>query len=95
MDARAIDASLSVAADMGLPDLFVIETQFRRAMLVAELDFVTSLATGIRKGELGGTSGWRRLHEVQAAGVSFDEITRDPVKYLGEEGRALLPNPQN
>jgi DNA-binding PadR family transcriptional regulator len=95
MELRAIDASLSVSADMGLADLFVIETQLRRAMLVAEFDFVTTLADAIRKSELGGTSSWRRLHEVQATGVSFEEITRDPVKYLGEEARALQPERQN
>jgi DNA-binding PadR family transcriptional regulator len=90
-DLRALDASLSVAADMELPELFVIESQFRRAMLVAELDFVTSLAVDIRKDELGGTSGWRRMHELQASGVTFEEITKDPVAYLGEEARALQP----
>jgi hypothetical protein len=92
---RALDASLSVAGDMGLADLFVVESQFRRAMLAAELDFVTTLATGIRKGEFSGTAGWRRIHELIADGVTFEQITADPVKYLGEEGRALAPNQQN
>jgi DNA-binding PadR family transcriptional regulator len=92
---RAIDASLSVADDLGLAELFVIESRFRRAMLVAELDFVTTLATAIRKDELTGTSSWRLLHEVQATGVSFEEITRDPVRYLGEEAGLFQPNSQD
>jgi DNA-binding PadR family transcriptional regulator len=94
-DQRALDASMSIASEMGLVDLFVVESQFRRAMLVAELDFVTTLATGIRKGEFGGTTGWRRIHELIAEGVTLEQITADPVKYLGEEGRALAPNQQN
>jgi hypothetical protein len=56
---------------------------------------VTTLASGIRKEELGGTSSWRRLHEVLLSGVGFEEITRDPAKYLGEEARALQPRPPN
>jgi DNA-binding PadR family transcriptional regulator len=94
-DLRAVDASLSVADDLGLADLFVIESRFRRAMLVAELDYVTTLAAAIRKEELSGTSGWRRLHEVLATGISFEDITRDPVTYLGEEARLFQPNQQN
>jgi DNA-binding PadR family transcriptional regulator len=86
---RALDASLSVADDMGLPALFVIESRFRRTMLVTELDFVTGLATDIRKDALGGTTGWRRIHEALADGVSFEQIGADPERYLGEEGSAL------
>src|SRR5579875_169265 len=31
IELRALDASLSVAAEMGVPDLFVVESQFRRS----------------------------------------------------------------
>ncbi|HTW20363.1 MAG TPA: PadR family transcriptional regulator [Mycobacteriales bacterium] len=91
---RAIDASLSVGDDLGLPELFVVESKFRHTMLVAERDFVTHLAKRIRVGEFPGTAAWRRMHELQTEGVTFEQITADPVRYLGEEARALQPEPR-
>ncbi len=86
---RALDAMLAEAADVGVPDLFLIESTYRRRMLEAEVDFVATLAEGIRRSSFPGTKAWRKLHELRAQGVSFEEITSDPVRYLGEEGRAL------
>ena len=74
---------------MQLPELFSVESSFRHAILTAELTFVTDLAARIRAGTFGGTSAWRRMHELQAEGVPFEKIFADPVGYLGEEGRAL------
>jgi DNA-binding PadR family transcriptional regulator len=91
MDIGALDAMKAVAAGMKLPDLFIVESQFRRCMLTAELEFVTNLARDIRSGTFGGTDGWRRMHELRATGISFEEIMRDPVAYLGEEAAALQP----
>lgn len=79
------DALLVATRDMGLLDVFVVEEEFRRAMIVAELDYVAGLVTALREGRLTGVSGWRRLHELVAEGVTFDEIMRDPVTHLGEE----------
>ena len=45
---RGIDATHDVSADRGLPDLFLVESHFRRAMLDAELTFVAQLAHDIR-----------------------------------------------
>jgi DNA-binding PadR family transcriptional regulator len=86
---RAVDAELAVTAEMGLPQLFVIESLYRRRMLDAELDFVATLAKDIRTGSFPGTSTWARLHQLRAEGVSMEEILRDPVAHLGEEARAL------
>ncbi len=76
---------------MGLPALFVVESSYRRHMLQAELSFVTDLAQGIRTSAFPGTKTWRRMHELLAAGTTFEEIMADPVRYLGEEGQALRP----
>jgi DNA-binding PadR family transcriptional regulator len=92
IELRSLDATLAAVADMGLPDVFAVESHFRRAMMAAELDFVAGLADEIRQGKLGGTSGWRRMHELRAEGVTFEQVLADPVGYLGEEGRALLPS---
>jgi hypothetical protein len=94
IELRSMDATLAAVADMGLPDVFTVESSFRRAMTAAELDFVAGLADQIRLGKLGGTAGWRRMHELRAEGVPFEQVLADPVRYLGEEGRALLPMPE-
>jgi DNA-binding PadR family transcriptional regulator len=85
MEIGSVDAGLAYTGEMGLPELFVIEEQYRRALMEAELAFVTGLAVRIEKDELGGVTWWRRIHELQDEGISFEEITRDPVKHLGEE----------
>src|ERR1700710_121553 len=82
MDIGSVDAGLAYTVEMGLPELFVIEEQYRKALMEAELSFDTSLVTRIDKNELGGIRWWRRVHELQEQGISFEEIARDPVKYL-------------
>ncbi|HWC36282.1 MAG TPA: PadR family transcriptional regulator [Mycobacteriales bacterium] len=87
----ALDAGQQVSDEMGLPELFTIESRYRHAILSAELDFVVDLAKRIRSSKLGGTKLWRRIHELRASGMSFEEITADPVRHLGEEARVLAP----
>ncbi|HVV77254.1 MAG TPA: PadR family transcriptional regulator [Mycobacteriales bacterium] len=87
----AIEAGEAVSAEIGLPELLTIEGRYRHAILTAELDFVLDLAKRIRTAKLGGTKLWRRIHELRAEGVPFEEITADPVGYLGEEARVLAP----
>lgn len=92
IELRTIDASHAVAADAGLPDLFLVESLYRRSMLTAELDFVTTLAADIRSSAFPGTKGWRRMHELGAEGVPWEEMLNDPVGHLGEEARVLQPD---
>ena len=91
MELGAVDAGLSYTAELGLPEVFVVEEQYRRTLMQAELDFVSALADRITSGRLGGVDAWRRLHELQEEGHSFEEITSDPEKYLGKEGAVLAP----
>jgi DNA-binding PadR family transcriptional regulator len=86
---RAIDANHAEAEAVGIPDLFLVESHFRRRMLDAELDFVSTLAKEIRTSSLPGTLEWRRMHELLAEGVTFEQISADPVAHLGEGARAL------
>jgi DNA-binding PadR family transcriptional regulator len=79
-----------VGDEIGLPEIFWVESAFRAAMLGAELAFVTDLVGRIRSGVFGGTAVWRKLHELRAAGMSFEQIMADPVGHLGEEARVLL-----
>jgi DNA-binding PadR family transcriptional regulator len=91
MELGALAAAEQVGDEFGLPELLTVEGRFRHAMLSAELDFVTDLAARIRSGELGGAKVWRRMHELRADGVSFEEILADPVGHLGPEAQILVP----
>ena len=62
-------------------------------MLQAEIDFVRTLASDIRSGDLPGIVTWGRLHDLLAEGHTAEEIFADPVHFLGEEGRALAELP--
>src|SRR5918912_221743 len=88
---RAIDANHTEAEAVGVADLFLVESLFRRRMLDAELDFVSTLAKEIRTSSLAGTIGWRRLHELRAQGMTFEQIMADPVAHLGEGARSMAP----
>ncbi len=88
------DGVLQECAEMGLPQLFVVEEEFRRAMLAAELAYVADLVAAIRDDTLGGIGGWRKVHELIASGRTFEEIMNDPVKHLGEAGRMFQPPPE-
>ena len=90
---RVLDAMLQEGVDMKLPELFLVEGRFRRAMLAAELEFVQSLAADLGSATMSGVGAWRRIHELRAEGISFEEISADPVRYLGEEGRFMQSPP--
>jgi DNA-binding PadR family transcriptional regulator len=89
IELRALDAMFAETAEMGLPELFVVESRYRRHMLAAELEFVSTLADDIRTTSFAGTKAWRRIHELRAEGMPFEEILADPVAHLGEEAAAL------
>jgi DNA-binding PadR family transcriptional regulator len=89
IDLRSLEAAEQVGDEMGLPEVFTVESRYRHALLTAELAFVTDVAKRIDSGEFGGTAPWRRLHELRAEGVSFEEIFADPVRHLGEEAAIL------
>ena len=89
----ALDAAERIGEEIALPEVFAVESRFRHAMLSAELAFVTDVAARIRAGTFGGTKLWRRIHELRAEGLGFEEIMSDPVSHLGEEARILRPEP--
>ncbi len=94
VEIAGLDGTRQVVSDMALPELFWVESSFRRAMLEAELEFVTRLIGRITDGSFGGTATWRRMHQLRNDGVGLDEILADPVRHLGEEARALVQPPR-
>ena len=90
-DFTSLEAGLSLMP--GLPPDEVARLLDDRAVrLRSEVRAVDAeLAESIRSSAFPGTKTWRRLHELVAGGTSFEEISADPVGYLGEEGAALKP----
>ena len=91
IELRSIDAMHQSMAEAGMPRIFLVESEYREHMLQAEADYVARLAHEIRSDQLPGTTIWRRIHELRAAGMSVEEIFSDPVRHLGEEARVLNP----
>jgi hypothetical protein len=66
-------ARLEEAAErLGLPRLFLIESEHELVLREAELGWVRDLAGEIRSGRLGGMRGWRSFHS-QAAAAGVEE----------------------
>ncbi|MGO9505350.1 MAG: PadR family transcriptional regulator [Streptosporangiaceae bacterium] len=94
-DLRAIDAAHAEGAAMELPELFMAESLYRRAMVAAELEFVIKLAADIRSRAFSGAQLWQRIHDLRAEGVPFEEIAADVTAHLGEEARGLTLTPKD
>ncbi len=89
----ALETASQIGDEMGLPELFFVESTYRHAVLTAELAFVTDVVARIRDSSFGGTKVWRRMHELLAGGLTFEELLADPVGHLGEEARILQQQP--
>ncbi len=57
-----ITSEIEIAKKQGLPRLFTVESEFRRALLEAELGYVRRLCCEIEAGTLEGLQWWRGLH---------------------------------
>jgi DNA-binding PadR family transcriptional regulator len=93
IELRSERATIDLTREQGVPEIFLVETLLRIAMLEAEIRFVDQLVRDIRSGDLPGITTWARLHDLLAEGHTAEEIFADPVHYLGEEGRALADLP--
>jgi len=91
VEIAGVAEALRVTEEMGLPEIFSVEAEFRQALLTAELDYVVALAGRIRDDKLTGVAGWRKIHDLLDQGLTLEEIFRDPARHLGEEGAALVP----
>lgn len=66
--------SLAQGAAQGLPELFMIETDYRLAMIRAERDWVATLAGRLDRGDVGGQQVWSELGRLRAAGATAEEL---------------------
>jgi len=71
---RARSASLSGVVAAGLPELFLVEADYRLAMLRAEREWIARFADRLERGDVGGQVGWSEMARLRAAGASPEEI---------------------
>jgi DNA-binding PadR family transcriptional regulator len=55
-------SAIDLSAQHNLPRVFAVETEYRVALLQAELEFVRELIARIEDGSLDGLDWWRRAH---------------------------------
>lgn len=70
----AVDDELNTAAEMGLPRLFVVESEYQRAILTAELEWTQGLVDALACKELSWTEAW--LRKIAAKFNSGSETSR-------------------
>jgi DNA-binding PadR family transcriptional regulator len=87
MELRTLDSMLT-EADY-LPEIFVVESHYRQAMVTAELTFVTDLVGRIRNGTFEGLKAWEMIHELRDGGIDFETVMADPTLHLGKEAELL------
>jgi hypothetical protein len=69
---------LRQAEHQNVPRLFLIEGDYRRGQLEAELEFTEKLRASIADGSLGGVDFWRETHRRYEAGEEVEPWTADP-----------------
>jgi DNA-binding PadR family transcriptional regulator len=63
---------LRQSEQLGIPRLFLIESDYRQGQLAAELEFTEKLLAAIADGSLGGVDRWRELHRRYEAGEEVE-----------------------
>ena len=70
------DASAQLDGNAGLPRLFLLEEEYRRAVLEAELSWLRGVIKDLQKGRLTWSEEW--LAEIAAAFAAPDEPKEEP-----------------
>jgi len=76
-----------------LPELFLVEFDYRVAMLRAEREFVSGLVARLATGEFGGLDMWTQLHEAIAQGQTPAELAAKLDEHVAGLARKGVPGP--
>ena len=63
LDSTRLESIVDVVVGDGVPRVFLIEMDYERALVEADLAFTRRLATEIESGALDGVAQWREYHE--------------------------------
>nr|WP_277349629.1 PadR family transcriptional regulator [Planosporangium thailandense] len=88
------DAMLANARDQGFPRLLLIESEFRQALLKAEIRYIRTLVDELKSGELTGVDFWRRMDELRNSGLPREEVAARVADMI-KEGTTWLDGHSN
>jgi len=71
---RASDDSVRTVIPPDFPRIFLIESEYERALLDAEITFVRDLVADLRANNVSGLKEWRRLHELRGTDLTPEEL---------------------
>jgi DNA-binding PadR family transcriptional regulator len=96
IEVRAGESTCRVCLEQGLPEVFVVELEYRIAMRKAEMAYVAGLAGRIRERKLDGLEQWEAYHSVLAAGdedglAAAAAQMRAMIAERAEKGRSSRP----
>lgn len=74
---------IKAALAAGMPRIFAIEHEYELALHKAELGFLRTLIADIKDDKLSGIHGWRRVHELRAQGLPFEDAWAQAAKEQG------------
>jgi len=84
LEVLRLDSSLGAAAHNGVPRVFVVEIEYERALVQADLAFTRALAADIETGTLEGVEQWRGFHDdtypARAVGPARPERPSPPAR---------------
>lgn len=78
---------LTQAAELGLPEMFTVESDYRLAMVRAERDWIGSLTSRLDRGEVGGQHVWEQLDLQRRSGAGAEQLEATVSQALGDTFR--------
>jgi DNA-binding PadR family transcriptional regulator len=96
MQVNADRSTYDMCLEQGLPEVFIVELDYRIALRKAELGFVEDLVRRVRERKLGGIEVWESFHSLAATGdeealtAATDEL-RTRIAEQTEKWRAPEP----
>lgn len=67
-------AGNAAVSEAGLPELFLVESDYRLAMIRAERAWVDRFAGRLESGDVGGQAAWDEMSRLREAGATPEEI---------------------
>jgi DNA-binding PadR family transcriptional regulator len=85
-EVEQLEGAHAYMASKKFPRIFWVESEYRLALVQAEIAYLRGLVHDIRTDDLEGSAFWRKAYEiVEKLGIPSSELFKDPVKYFGEE----------
>ncbi|MEN3359270.1 MAG: hypothetical protein V7637_3252 [Mycobacteriales bacterium] len=97
IEISAGESTYRVCLEQGLPELFLVELEYRIAMRKAEMAYVEDLARRIRERTLDGLEQWEAYQSMMAAGdeeglVGAAARMQAMIAERAEQGRSIEPD---